>query len=78
MRIFERLLGPCLLECLETLLFCQQAIFPIFSGGIGLISLEVITLATYLRSWAIVALVIAFRFLLDSCPFLLEVIGVSS
>jgi hypothetical protein len=31
-----------------------------------------------LGSWALVALVIAYRFLLDSHPFLLEVIGVSS
>jgi len=53
-------------------------VFLIFCGGVGLISLEVITLAAYLGSWAVVALVIAFKFLLDSCPFLLEAIGVSS
>jgi hypothetical protein len=33
---------------------------------------------TYLRSWIHVAPIIASRFLLDSCPFLLEAIGVSS
>jgi hypothetical protein len=32
----------------------------------------------YLGSWAFVALVNAFTFLLDSCPFLLEAIGVNN
>jgi hypothetical protein len=52
--------------------------FPHFNGGIRLISLEVIAPATYLRSWALVALVITSRFLLNFHPFLLEVIGVSN
>jgi hypothetical protein len=32
----------------------------------------------YLGSWAFVMLVIAFTFLLDSLPFLLEAIGVNN
>ncbi len=78
MRVFERLLGPSSLECLEALLDCSHAVFPISSGGVRLISLEVITLAIYLGSWALIALVIAFKFLLDFRLFLLEAIGASS
>ncbi len=51
--------------------------FPISSGGVRLISLEVIVLVTYLGSWGLVALVITSKFLLDFCLFLLEAIGVS-
>jgi len=78
MGIFERLLGQCLLECLKAFLVCQYVVFPIFSGGVGLISSEVIALAAYLGSWALIAPVIASRFLLDSHTFFLEVIGVSN
>jgi hypothetical protein len=53
-------------------------VFPIFSGGVGLIFLEVIILATYLKSWALVAPIIASRFLLDSQPLLLKAIGASN
>jgi hypothetical protein len=78
MGIFERLLGASAFECLEAFLVRRHVVFPISSGGIRLISLEVIALATYLRSWALIAHVIASRFLLDSCPFLLGVISASS
>lgn len=50
----------------------------IFIGGIGLISLNVIALATYLKSWALVTSVIASRFLLDFHLFLLKAIGANS
>jgi hypothetical protein len=49
----------------------------IFSGGVGLISLEVITLTAYLRSWALVTPIVVSRFLLDS-HMLLEAIGVNN
>ncbi len=52
--------------------------FPISSGGVRLISSKVIVLVTYLESWALVALVITSKFLLDFCLFLLEAIGVNS
>jgi hypothetical protein len=78
MGIFERLLGQCLLECLKAFLVCQYVVFPIFSGGVRLISSKVIALVAYLGSWALIAPVITSRFLLDFRPFLLEVIGVSN
>ncbi len=43
-----------------------------------LISSNVITSVTYLKSWALVTPIIASRFLLDLYSFLLKVIGVSS
>ncbi len=43
-----------------------------------MISSNVIGLAIYLGSWALVTFVIAFRFLLNSRPFLLKAIGANS
>jgi hypothetical protein len=53
-------------------------VLPISSGGVWSISLEVITLIAYLGNWAIIALVITSKFLLDFHQFLLEAIGVSN
>jgi hypothetical protein len=53
-------------------------VLPISSGGVWLISSKVITLTAYLGNWAIIALVITYKFLLDFHPFLLEAIGVSN
>jgi hypothetical protein len=53
-------------------------VFPISNGGIGLISMKVITPVAYLGSWALIAFIIASRFLLDFHPFFLEAIGVSN
>ncbi len=78
MGIFEKLLGLGPLECPKALLIHQQVALPISSGGIGFISLEFIVLAIYLGSWALITLVIASKFLLDSHSFLLEAIGVSN
>jgi hypothetical protein len=78
MEVFEKLLGLGSLECLEAPLVHQQVAFPISSGGIGLISLEVIAQTAYLKSWALVALVTISRFLLNSHMFLLEVKGVNN
>jgi hypothetical protein len=75
--VFERLLGLGSLEYPEAPLIHRHVIFPISSGGIGLIYIEVIALATYLGSWALTTLVITFRFLLVYCSFLLEAIGVN-
>jgi hypothetical protein len=78
MGIFEKLLGVSPFECFKAFLVCRHVAFPISNGGIGLISSYVIALATYLRNWALVAHVIASRFLLDSCPFLLGAISASN
>jgi hypothetical protein len=78
MGIFEKLLGSSSLECHEALLVHQYVVLPISNEGIRLISFEFIVLTIDLRSWALIALVIASRFLLDSHPFLLEAIGVKN
>jgi hypothetical protein len=58
---------------------CHHVSLPILNGGIGFIFTETITSIVYLGSWTSIVLVIAFRFLLDSHPFLLlEAIGVSN
>jgi hypothetical protein len=66
------------LKCPKGLLVHQQVALTIFIGGIGLISLNIIALATYLMSWALVTSIIASRFLLDFHPFLLKAIGANS
>jgi hypothetical protein len=57
---------------------CQQVSVPVFNGGIGLIFAKTIVPTTYLGSWALVAPTIVFKLLVDSHPFFLEAIGVSS
>jgi hypothetical protein len=78
MKVFKRLLSSSFLDCLEAPLVHWQISLLIFNGKISLISLETIVLMAYLGSWVLVAPIIAFRFLLDSCPFPLEVIGANS
>jgi hypothetical protein len=78
MGIFERILGSTSLECPKAFLLHPHVALPISSEGIMLISLEVIVPTVYLGSWALVAFVITFRFVLDLCSFLLEAIGVNS
>jgi hypothetical protein len=48
MGVFERFLGLGSLECPKVFLVWWHMAFPIFSGGVGLISMEVIVLITYL------------------------------
>jgi hypothetical protein len=74
MGIFERLLGASPFECFKAFLVRQHVVSPIFNGSIGLISSKVIVLAIYVKSRTLVAHVIASKFLLDSCPFLLGAI----
>jgi hypothetical protein len=78
MGVFERLVGPCSLDCFEAPLVCQHVALSISSGGVALISLKVIVPTTYLRSWALVTPIITSKFLLDFCLFLLKVIGVNN
>jgi len=56
MKDFGKLLGSSSLECPKAFLVRQQVVFPIFSGGIKLISLEVITSIAYMGSWALMSL----------------------
>jgi hypothetical protein len=55
MKDFGRLLGSSSLECPKAFLVCRQVVFPIFSGGIKFISLEVIALIAYMGSWVLVS-----------------------
>ncbi len=50
----------------------------IFSGGLRLISSEVIAPIPFLKSWTLITFIMTFRFLLNFCMFLLEAIGVRS
>lgn len=55
-----------------------QVFLPISFGNVGLISFEIIMLTTYLGSWALIALIITLRFLVNFRLFLLEAIRVGN
>jgi len=71
-KTFGRLLGPGSFDSLERPLTRKQVSVLITFDGVGLISTSTITPTTYLRSWALVTLVIPTRFMVDQHPFLLE------
>ncbi len=77
-QVFECFLGPIFFKCLKTPLMHWRVSLPIFNGGISLICIKTIVPTTYLGNWALVAHVIVSRLLLNSRPFLLEVIRVNS
>jgi hypothetical protein len=56
MKDFGKLLGSTSLKCLEAFPVHRQVVFPIFSWGIKLISLEVIASIAYIWSWALMSL----------------------
>ncbi len=64
-RHLERLLCLGFLECFQVPLVHQHVCFFIFNGRLSFIFVKGIVLAAYLRSWALVAFVIASRFMLD-------------
>jgi len=72
LQMFERLLGPRSFNSPKGPLAHKQACFPITFGGIELISTSTIAPTTYLRNWALIALVIVVRFMVDRHPFLVE------
>jgi hypothetical protein len=64
MGIFDIFLGSNSLECPKApLVHWQMVLLPIFSGGVGLISLKVIAPIACLKSWALVAPIIVSKFL---------------
>jgi hypothetical protein len=75
--VFGRLLGPRSFDSLKRPFVHKQTSLPITFGGVGLISRSTIALTTYLGYWAIVALVIATRFMVDQHPFFLEALNES-
>jgi hypothetical protein len=75
LQIFGHLLGPRSFDSPEGPLVCKQVSFPIIFSGIKLISIVTITPTTYLRSWALVIVVITIRFIIDQYPFFLEALA---
>ncbi len=57
---------------------CWQVSLPISNERIGFISTKTIALTIYLKSWALITSIIASKFLLNKCSFLLKVIRVGS
>ncbi len=74
-KVFGRLLSPRSFDSPKRPLVHKYASFPITFSGIGLISTSTIAPTAYLRSWALVALIIATRFMVDQYPFLLEALN---
>jgi hypothetical protein len=68
--MFGHLLGPKSLDSFKRLLACKQAHLPMTFSGIKLIPIATITPTSYLRSWGLVILIIAARFMVDQRPFL--------
>jgi hypothetical protein len=73
--VFGRLLGPGSFDSPERPLVHKQASFPITFNGVMFISTSTITPATYLGSWAHVALIIVGRFMVDQHLFLFEALA---
>jgi hypothetical protein len=73
-KVFGHLLGLGSFNSLEGPLAHKQASLPITFDGIRLILTSTIAPVAYLGSWALIDSVIAFRFMVDQCPFLLEVL----
>jgi len=74
-KMFGCLLGLGSFDSLKRLLTCKQTSLPITFGGVGFISTSTITPITYLKSWALIVLVITIRFMIDQRPFLLEALA---
>jgi hypothetical protein len=72
LQVFGHFLGLGYFNSPKLLLPYKQAYFPITFNGIMLIQTTTITPTTYLRSWALVALIIVARFMVDHHPFLFE------
>jgi len=74
-QIFGRLLGPRSFDNPKKLLTHKQTSFPITFGDIGFILTATIAPTTYLRNWALVTSIIAIKFMVDQCHFLLEALA---
>ncbi len=65
-------LGPRTFDSFKGPLAHKQASLSITFGGVWPISTSTITPTNYLGSWAFVASIIAIRFMVDQCPFIIE------
>jgi hypothetical protein len=72
--MFGCFLGPRSFNNPKGPLTCKKTSLPITFGGSRFISTPAITPA-YLKSWALVTSIIAIRFMVDQCPFLLEALA---
>jgi hypothetical protein len=72
LQMFGCLLGIGSFDGPKSPLACKQTSLPITFRGVQFISTSIIAPIAYLRSWALVALVITARFMVDQHPFLLE------
>jgi hypothetical protein len=70
--MFGHFMGLWSFDSLKRLLVHKQTSLPITLGGIELISTSIIAPTTYSGSWALVASIIATRFMADQRPFLIE------
>ncbi len=70
--MFQHLLGLESFDSLVGPLTCKQTFLWITFNYIDLISITPIALTTYLRSWALVALIIIARYIVDHFSFLFE------
>ncbi len=75
LQMFGHLLGPRFFDNPKGPLVRRRASFPITFGGIEFTLTSTITPTTYLRSWALVTLIIVARFMVDQHPFLFEVLA---
>jgi hypothetical protein len=74
-KVFGCFLGPRSFDSPERILAHKQTSLPITFGDIELISTSTISPTAYLGSWALVALVIIVRFMVNQRPFLLEALA---
>ncbi len=75
LQVFGHLLGLRSFDNLEGPLAHKQASLPIAFSGIRFISTATIIPTTYLGNWALIASIIATRFMIDQCPFLLQALA---
>jgi len=73
--VSKRLLGLGSFDNLERPLAYKQVFFPITFDGIRFIPMATFAPTTYLGSRALVASIIAIRFMVDQCPFLFETLA---
>jgi len=73
--MFGHLLEPGSFDSLEGPLAKKQASLLITFNGIEFISTSTIAPTVYLGYWVLVTSVIVVRFMVDQCPFFLEVLA---
>jgi hypothetical protein len=73
--MFKCFLGPRSFDSLKGLLAYNQTSFPITFGDIGFILIATIVPIAYLGNQTFIASMIATKFMVNQCPFLLETLA---